>query len=101
MNAYQNYYAHPLKGVVTLDACQLTLGELFAENEYGRAVVCDRAVHRGTGHTIVLFRRAARRSRARVIEDAPAILECVRAMEADAARRLSALEEAIRLPGAD
>lgn len=94
--AYDCYYASPLGIVVTLESGDISLGTLFADDEYARAVVCDRAVNLGVGHTTILFKQAARLTKARTIADAPAILECVRAMEAVDAERLNNLEAAFR-----
>jgi hypothetical protein len=90
-NAYTYYYAHPLKTTVTMGSTDITLGALFADNEHGRTVVCDRAVNRGVGHTTVLFRTAVARSRARHASDAAAVLDCVRALEAADGARLDAI----------
>jgi hypothetical protein len=94
--AYHAYYAQPLGITVGLPSGDITLGELFADDEYARAVVCDRAVNRGVGHTTLLFRQAARHVRARSQADAPPILARVRAMEAADAARLAGLEQKLR-----
>jgi hypothetical protein len=97
--AYESYYAHILAQTVPLGTREVALGALFAGNEYGRAVACDRAVNRGVGHAIRAFRIAAKRSGARGVEDAPAILQCLRALEAGDGWRLDALEAEILGPG--
>jgi len=96
--AYEFYYAHPLTATVTLDQDEVRLGDLFADSAYGRAVVCDRSVNRGVGHTTALFKKAARRSGARVRTDAQAILQCVRDMEAHDGRRLDTLKHVLEGP---
>ncbi len=96
--AYESYYAHILKQTVRLGTHEVTLGALLAGNEYGKAVACDRAVHRGIGHAIRVFRIAAERSGARAVEDAPAILQGLRTMEARDGWRLDALEAEILGP---
>lgn len=99
--AYENYYALPLTQCVPLGQREVPLGTLFAADEFGKALVCDRAVHRGLAHTAGLFRAAAHQAAARGVEDAPAILACVRALEAEDAARLNTLEAkmAARRPG--
>ena len=91
MNAYQYYYAHPLKAVVSMAGRDVTLAALFADSECARAVVCDRAVNRGVGHATVLFRTAVRRCDARDAGDVATILASVRDMEAQDAARIDAL----------
>jgi hypothetical protein len=93
--AYDTYYAHPLEQVVALRDGRLTLGALFAENEYGRAIVCDRAVNRGVRYALEILRTAARQSDARGVRDAPAVLARVRALERRDGWRLDALAQAI------
>lgn len=93
--AFERYYASSLAVTVPLGARKVTLGELFAASEWGRAVACDRAVHRGIGHVRALFQAAARHCQARSLEDAGAILACVRAMEAVDGGRLDALAAAL------
>lgn len=90
--AYENYYAFPLTQCVPLGQRDVALGTLFATDEFGKALVCDRAVHRGLAHTIGLFRSAAHQAGAREIEDASAILAYVRTLEADDAARIDTLE---------
>jgi hypothetical protein len=94
--AYEGYYAHMLAQPIRLAAGRVTLGVLFAGDEYGRAVVLDRAVHRGVGHAVRLFHTAARRAGARGVADAPRVLAAVRALEAVDGARLDALATAFR-----
>jgi hypothetical protein len=96
--AHDTYYAQPLMLRVTLGGQSVSLGELFADSEFGRAVVCDRAVQRGVGHTLRLFRRAVRQSGARSMEDRPSILDCVRALEVRDRWRLDELAREIPPP---
>ena len=94
--AYENYYAQPLNARVHLGGAGITLRELVTRDDFGRALVIDRAVNRGVGHTIAVFRQAIGRLGATRVEDAPAILAAVRAIESADARRLSLLEERVR-----
>lgn len=96
--AYENYYARALEQSVLLGSRRVALADIFAANEYGRTIVFDRAVNRGTGHALKLFRRAVRQSGATDVDDAPAILACVRALQPRDRWRLDAIGREI--PGA-
>jgi hypothetical protein len=96
--AYENYYARPLEQLVTVGGRRVPLGGLFASNEHARAVVCDRAVNRGAGYALRLFRQAVIRAAAKGAGDTPAILAEVRALEKRDQWRLEALVREIPEP---
>jgi hypothetical protein len=72
----------------------VVLGELFADDEYGRAVLLDRAVQRGLGSTLDLLTDAARRADLRSTDPARRLLEAAAALEPDNRRRWQALKTA-------
>jgi hypothetical protein len=96
--AYENYYARPLEQLVAVGGRRVPLGELFASNEHARAVLCDRAVNRGAGYALRLFRQAAARAGATGGGDTPAILAEVRTLEKRDGWRLEALSREIPEP---
>ena len=56
--AYERFYHHPLQALIPLGDGGVQLGELFAEDEYGRGVVCDRSISTGVGRAVALFAEA-------------------------------------------
>lgn len=96
--AYEAFYQHPLSLTLALGRRHITLAELFADDEYGRAVVCDRSVNRGVGAMILLFGRSAQHVRARSVADAPAILARVLALEEPDGERLRSLRQTLVVP---
>lgn len=98
--AYEFYYRQALNGIVTIGGRDVTLEALFAGNDFAQAMVCDRAINRGVGHAVGLFRRAAREVRASGPDAADAVLERARVLDRRDRRRLDALAEHLARPGA-
>lgn len=90
--AYENYYAHPMNTRVQVAGRVMPLADLIGDDEFGRALVLDRAVHRGVGHVLWLFRRAIARAQARGVADVAAVVAAVRAIDARDHRRITMLE---------
>ena len=99
--AYERFYRHPLRTRVPLSEPGMTLGELFAGDEYGRAVVCDRAISTGVGHAGVLFSDAIHATGARDAYGADDVLAWVREAEAVEEWRFEGLERALTRPQPD
>ena len=77
------------------------LATSFAEDEYGRGVVCDRSISTGVGHAVVLFSDAMHETGARDASDAAEILAWVREAESIEEWRFEGLERALRRPERD
>jgi hypothetical protein len=92
--AHDHYYAGILERILVLPFGTVILGELFADDEYGRAVLLDRAVQRGVGATLALLTDAARRARSRATDDPRRLLEAASALEPNNRRRWQALKSA-------
>lgn len=92
--AHEHYYAAVLGRTLVLPFGPVVLGELFADDEYGRAVLLDRAVQRGLGSTVALLTSAARRADLRSTDPPRRLLEAASALEPDNQRRWQALKTA-------
>jgi hypothetical protein len=79
--AHDHYYAAILAQALALPFGTVVLGELFAGDEYGRAVLLDRAVQRGLGSTLGLLAAAARRAELRATDDPRRLLAAASALE--------------------
>jgi hypothetical protein len=79
--AHDHYYERILEQPVALPFGTVSLGELFATDECGRALLFDRAVQRGVASTVALVRKASRRVRPRSVGDAPRLLQAALALE--------------------
>jgi hypothetical protein len=97
--AYERFYRHPLRARVPLGDVDVALGELFADDEYGRGVVCDRAINTGVGRMLALFIEAISATEARDTGDAGAALAWVRETEAAYEWRFEGLERALKPQG--
>lgn len=85
--AYDSYYQPIMNEQVSLGGQTYTLGELFKDNDYGRAMLFDRAVQRGVGGAHKLFTQAIAQSGANSPDDLQAILNAAKALEPDYAGR--------------
>ena len=79
--AHERYYRPMLEQRFSLGGRTYQLGDLFAGSELGRAVLFDRAVHRGPGYATLLIQRAARQCDNRAVADGGAILAAACALE--------------------
>ena len=79
--AYERYFLHMLAHTEQTGTTTLSYEELFADHTYGRAILYDRAVHRGVAYTARLFKQALRQSRARGPLDADAVIQAARQLE--------------------
>lgn len=85
--AYDYYYQPIMNKQVILGGQAYTLGELFKDNDYGRAMLFDRAVQRGEDGAHKLFTQAIAQSGADSPDDLQAILDAAKALEPDYAGR--------------
>jgi hypothetical protein len=92
--AHERYYRPMLERSLRVGRRAYRLGDLFAGSELGRAVLFDRAVHRGHTYATRLLERAARQCGERAVADGAAILAAACALEARYAYRWHALRSA-------
>lgn len=85
--AYDYYYQPIMNKPVSLGGQTYTLGELFKDDDYGRAMLFDRAVQRGVGGAHKLFTQAIAQSGADSPDDLQAILNAAKALEPSYAGR--------------
>ena len=95
-SAVDNYYTAPLRWVVPIGTERVALAELFADHAYARAVICDRSINRGLGHTLAVVRRAVARVKPRTTADASQVLDAIVAQEQAYLPRLRSLEQQLR-----
>jgi hypothetical protein len=85
--AYENYYQRILELKVYVGSQQYSIGDLFEEIEYSRAILFDRAINQGLVYAARLFKQAARKSGIKSPQDADRILSIARDMEPHFHRR--------------
>lgn len=102
--AYENYYVRIFDHSVTLGekvggnggGKVYRLGDLLVDNQFGRALLFDRAVNRGLGFMGKLIWRAVKESQAQSPADVHKIIDKIKELEVDFHARVDTLEQAFR-----
>jgi hypothetical protein len=93
--AYENYFLRVQSYTIRMRDAEIPLGRVFAEHDYGRAILFDRAIHAGVPGAVHLFRTAAKACTRNTCMDADTLLQTAAELDAINAGRWELLKESL------